>query len=103
MNARGARKIRNFRRRRALLAATRSAINAGGLYSPKGRPNVRDLIHNCMKQMSWLPWVGTAIVLCAGVTFVLARGRRTQRTNDLGVISDQWIAQHRATSHDPSR
>ena len=64
---------------------------------------MRDLIHNRMMQMSWLAWVGTAIVLFAGVTFVRARGRRAQRTNDLGVISDQWIAQHRATSHDPSR
>ena len=53
--------------------------------------------------MSWLAWVGTAIVLFAGVTCVLVRGRRTQRTTDLGVISDQWIAQHRATSRDPSR
>ena len=48
-------------------------------------------------------YVGTAIVLFAGVTFVLSRARGAQRTNDLGVISDQWIAQHRATSHDPSR
>ena len=64
---------------------------------------MRDLIHNRVMQMSWLAWVGPAIVLVAGVTCVLARGRRTQRTNALGVISDQCIAQHHATSHDPSR
>jgi hypothetical protein len=29
------------------------------------------------------------------------RQRRHLRTGDLGVISDQWIAQHRASSYDP--
>ena len=64
---------------------------------------MRDLIHNRIMQLSWFAWVGTVIVVAGVITIVLARGRRAHRTNDLGVISDQWIAQHRASSHDPSR
>jgi hypothetical protein len=44
---------------------------------------------------------GAALVVAAIYAFVVARFRR--RTQDLGVISSQWIAQHRASSQDPNR
>jgi len=49
-------------------------------------------------QMSLLARIGAGILLFVGAVFVLRRGRRSSsRPQDLGVISHQWIAQHRAT------
>jgi len=55
-------------------------------------------------QMSLLARIGAGILLLIGAAFVLRRGRRSSpRPQDLGVISHQWIAQHRATTHDPNQ
>jgi hypothetical protein len=44
---------------------------------------------------------GAALVVAAVYALLVARFRR--RTNDLGVISSQWVAEHRASSPDPDR
>jgi hypothetical protein len=44
---------------------------------------------------------GAAIAVAAVYALLVARFRR--RPKDLGVISSQWVAQHRASSQDPNR
>ena len=44
---------------------------------------------------------GVVVVVAAIYAFVVARFRK--RTEDLGVISSQWVAEHRASSPDPDR
>ncbi len=54
--------------------------------------------------MSLWARIGAAILVFIGAAFVIRRGRRSApRPQDLGVISHQWIAQHRATTHDPNQ
>jgi hypothetical protein len=38
-------------------------------------------------------WIGGAVALAAGVVFLFFRGSSSK---DLGAVSDQWVAQHRA-------
>jgi hypothetical protein len=45
--------------------------------------------------------VGTCLLAAAAYGLLAFRARR--RPKDLGVISEQWIAQHRASSRDESR
>ena len=47
-----------------------------------------------------LSWLAGAVVVAFAVRAVM---RRRRATDDLGLISQHWIAQHRATSHDPER
>jgi hypothetical protein len=49
--------------------------------------------------LSWLAVAGAVVVAFA----MRAVMRRRRATDDLGLISQHWIAQHRATSHDPER
>jgi hypothetical protein len=53
--------------------------------------------------MLWIAAAGAAgCLLLAGLVWSVRRQGRDKR--DFGVISDQWIAQHRAsTPHDPNR
>jgi hypothetical protein len=51
-------------------------------------------------QTWWLIGVGGGVLVA--ITFGLFWPRRP-RTQDLGVISSQWIAQHRSSTHDPDR
>jgi hypothetical protein len=44
---------------------------------------------------------GTCLLGAAAFALFALRARR--RPKDLGVISEQWIAQHRASSRDESR
>ncbi len=49
-------------------------------------------------------WLLTGGALClVAILFALTQSGRRRRGRDLGVISDQWIAQHRASAHDPNR
>ena len=45
--------------------------------------------------------VGTCFLAAAAYALFAFRARR--RPKDLGVISEQWIAQHRASSRDDTR
>jgi len=42
-------------------------------------------------------WIGGAVALAAGVVFLFFRGSSSK---DLGAVSDQWVAQHRAGQAD---
>jgi hypothetical protein len=42
---------------------------------------------------------GTIVVAAAALALLAFRGRRSS-IDDLGVISSQWIAQHKASTHD---
>ena len=50
-----------------------------------------------------MPWILIGGALVAVIVFALAKSGRRRRGRDLGVISDQWIAQHRASTRDPNR
>jgi hypothetical protein len=51
-----------------------------------------------------MPWILAGGALFVAIVFALNQsGRRRRRGRDLGVISDQWIAQDRASAHDPNR
>jgi hypothetical protein len=51
-----------------------------------------------------MPWILIGGALAVAVVFALTQsGRRRRRGHDLGVISDQWMAQHRASPRDPNR
>jgi hypothetical protein len=51
-----------------------------------------------------MPWILTGSALVVAIVFALIQsGRRRRRGPDLGVISDQWMAQHRASTHDRNR
>jgi hypothetical protein len=52
--------------------------------------------------MSWIILAGGALVVAIVFALTLS-SRRRRRGRDLGVISDQWIAQHRAGAHDSDR
>jgi hypothetical protein len=47
-------------------------------------------------------WLIAGGVLLVAIMCGLFRPRRP-RSRDLGAFSDQWLAEHRATTHDPSR
>lgn len=52
--------------------------------------------------MSLTKWIGLGAGFSALVACLVAFGRRRRSaTQDLGVISGQWIAQHRTQPHDP--
>lgn len=47
--------------------------------------------------MTWLIWVGLGNALLVGVgAWALLRGSNDSRREDLGTISGQWVAEHRA-------
>jgi hypothetical protein len=51
-----------------------------------------------------MPWILTGGAFVVAIVFALTQaGRRRRRGPDLGVISDQWMAQHRSSPHDPNR
>jgi hypothetical protein len=47
-------------------------------------------------------WITIGVSLVVSVVLFLVHSRRSSRPSDLGVISDSWIAQHRAGSRDSS-
>jgi hypothetical protein len=47
-------------------------------------------------------WLVAGSVLLVAIMISLFRPRQP-RGHDLGVISDQWLAQHRANARDPNR
>lgn len=49
-----------------------------------------------------LAWMAVAAVVTALAALAFVR-RRRRTSDDLGLISQQWIAQHRLTSHDLER
>jgi hypothetical protein len=53
--------------------------------------------------MSMAPLVGGGIALVAGVAWVLLRTLGRCETDDLGTVSDSWVNQHRASTHDSDR
>ena len=42
-------------------------------------------------------WIAVGGVVVASFVVGVIRSRRTSRRLDAGVLSDQWVAQHRAT------
>jgi hypothetical protein len=50
-----------------------------------------------------MPWILTGGALVVAIVFALIQSGRRRRGRDLGVISDQWMAQHRASTGDPNR
>jgi hypothetical protein len=53
--------------------------------------------------MSIVLLVGGAIVVLAGAAWMVVRSRGRREKDDLGSISDSWVNQHRASTHDPGR
>jgi hypothetical protein len=52
--------------------------------------------------MSLAKWIGLGAGFAAFAAFVFAFGSRKRTgSQDLGVISGQWIAQHRSQPQDP--
>jgi hypothetical protein len=47
--------------------------------------------------MSWIAWFGLAAVAGAIIMTRVVRGRTTSRKVDVGSVSDQWVAEHRAS------
>jgi hypothetical protein len=47
--------------------------------------------------------VGVGLAILAGITWVLFRTFGHREKDDLGTISDSWVNQHRASTHDPGR
>jgi hypothetical protein len=47
--------------------------------------------------------VGIALAILAALTWVLFRMLGRREKDDLGTISDSWVNQHRASTHDPGR
>jgi hypothetical protein len=46
-------------------------------------------------------WILIGGALAVAIVFALIQsGRSRRRGRDLGVISDQWMAQHRTSAHD---
>jgi hypothetical protein len=45
-------------------------------------------------------WITVAISFVVSIVFLFLHSRRASRAGDLGVISERWIAQHRAGSRD---
>jgi hypothetical protein len=45
-------------------------------------------------------WITVAISVAVSILFMILHSRRSTRAGDLGVISERWIAQHRAGSRD---
>jgi hypothetical protein len=45
-------------------------------------------------------WIGTAVTLVAGIValIVVILAKRPADVDDLGAVSDHWIAQHRVDS-----
>jgi hypothetical protein len=49
--------------------------------------------------MTWTAWFGVAAL--AGIVVIARVMRRTQSHNvDVGSVSDQWVAEHRASQGD---
>jgi hypothetical protein len=56
------------------------------------------------RQDARMPWILSGGALVVAIVFALIQsGRSRRRGRDLGVISDQWMAQHQAGAHDPTR
>jgi hypothetical protein len=52
--------------------------------------------------MSLMKWIGIGAGFSALVAFLVTyASRKRSGRQDLGVISGQWIAQHRTQPHDP--
>jgi hypothetical protein len=52
-------------------------------------------------RMTWAAWFGVAAL--AGIVVIVRVMRRTQSHNvDIGAVSDQWVAEHRASQGDDS-
>ena len=47
--------------------------------------------------------IGVGIAILAGAAWVLFRMFGQREKDDLGTISDSWVNQHRASTHDPGR
>ena len=47
--------------------------------------------------------VGGGIAILSGIAWVLFRTLGRREKDDLGTISDSWVNQHRASTHDPGR
>jgi hypothetical protein len=45
-------------------------------------------------------WITLTVSLVVSILVTILYSRRSSRVTDLGVISDRWIAQHRAGSRD---
>jgi len=45
-------------------------------------------------------WITVTISVVVSILFMFLYSRRGTRAGDLGVISERWIAQHRAASRD---
>jgi hypothetical protein len=51
-----------------------------------------------------MPWILSGGALVVAILFTLIQsGRSRRRRRDLGVISDQWMAEHQASARDPNR
>jgi hypothetical protein len=48
-------------------------------------------------RISWIAWFALAAVASAIVMTRVVRGRATSRKVDVGSLSDQWVAEHRAS------
>ena len=45
--------------------------------------------------------IGGALAILAGAVWMLLRRLGRRDKDDLGSISDSWVNQHRASTHDP--
>jgi hypothetical protein len=51
-----------------------------------------------------MPWILSGGALVVAIVFALIQsGRSRRRGRDLGVISDQWMAEHQSSPRDPNR
>jgi hypothetical protein len=48
-------------------------------------------------------WIAVFAAAVVSIVLLAIRSRRRSGGRDLGVISDQWMAQHRAKSHERHR
>jgi len=48
-------------------------------------------------------WIVVALTIAAAIVILLATWRRRDQPGDLGVVSHQWIAEHRLSSEPDSR
>ena len=53
--------------------------------------------------MSIALYIGGGIAILAIIVWVLLRTFGRSEKDDLGTISDSWVNQHRASTHDPGR
>jgi hypothetical protein len=48
-------------------------------------------------------YLGGGIAILAAIAWVLLRTFGRSEKDELGTISDSWVNQHRASTHDPGR